>query len=125
MFGQVFIAGFSMKKPKRSVCPVACALDIIGDKWTMLVVRDIFLGRRYFKDFLSSPEGIATNILTERLKRLLDAGVVRALPDEATVGRYRYTLTDKGMALAPVLEAVAQWGLENIRGTSTRLKPHS
>jgi|688.fasta_scaffold2410959_1 DNA-binding HxlR family transcriptional regulator len=114
-----------MKKPKRSVCPVACALDIIGDKWTMLVVRDIFLGRRYFKDFLSSPEGIATNILTERLKRLLDAGVVRALPDEATVGRYRYTLTDKGMALAPVLEAVAQWGLDNIRGTSTRLKPHS
>lgn len=112
-----------MKKLKRSVCPVACTLDIIGDKWTLLVVRDIFLGRRYFKDFLSSPEGIATNILTERLKRLMDAGIVRAMPDEATAGRSMYLLTEKGLSLMPLLDSIKQWGLENIRGTSVRLKP--
>ena len=114
-----------MKKHKRSACPVACALDILGDKWTLLVVRDLVLGRRYFKDFLSSPEGIARNILTERLKRLISAGIVDASPDAGTVGRNAYALTEKGEALLPVLQAMKEWGLKNIKGTSVRLSAQS
>ncbi len=59
----------------RSVCPVACALDIVGDKWTLLVVRDLMCGCAHFKEFLKSPEGIATNILTDRLNRLVEHGL--------------------------------------------------
>ena len=61
---------------RRSVCPVACTLDLIGDKWTLLVIRDLMSGKSQFKDFLESPEGIATNILTSRLNRLLEHGLV-------------------------------------------------
>lgn len=111
-----------MKKNKRSVCPVACALDIVGDKWTLLVVRDLVLGRRYFKEFLASPEGIATNILADRLSRLTKAGIVQALPDPATVGRNQYSLTEKGAAMAPIVQAMADWGLVHIKGTSKRLQ---
>ncbi len=112
-----------MKKQKRSICPVACTLDVLGDKWTLLVVRDLMLGRRYFKEFLASPEHIATNILTDRLHRLLEAGIVQAQPDPATVGRFIYSLTEKGGSLGPVMEAIKDWGLRNIKGTSVRLKP--
>lgn len=111
-----------MSKAKRSVCPIACTLDLLGDKWTLLVVRDLILGRRYFKEFLASPEGIASNILTERLSRLIAAGIVATKPDEATVGRSVYSLTDKGLSLMPVLEAVRDWGLQNIKGTSARMQ---
>lgn len=110
-----------MRKHKRSVCPVACALDILGDKWTLLVVRDLVLGRRYFKEFLASPEGIASNILTERLKRLVDAGIVNTHADAGTVGRNTYALSEKGVALLPILEAMRDWGLKNIKGTSVRI----
>ena len=111
-----------MKKPGRSVCPVACTMDIVGDKWTLLIVRDLVLGRRYFKEFLASPEGISTNILTDRLNRLMEEGLVKAESDPATEGRNRYTLTDKGMSLMPVLEAIRDWGLRHIKGTAVRLQ---
>jgi DNA-binding HxlR family transcriptional regulator len=114
-----------MNKINRSVCPIACTLDIIGDRWTMLVVRDLFLGRKYFKDFLSSPESISTNILTDRLNRLAEAGIVETNPDPATVGRCMYVLTDKGMTLMPLLESIKEWGLTNIKGTSVRLKSYA
>ena len=67
-------------KFKRSTCPVACTLDILGDKWTLLVIRDLFLGKKTYGDFQSSPEGIPTNILAERLKRLVEKGIVRKYP---------------------------------------------
>jgi DNA-binding HxlR family transcriptional regulator len=114
-----------MHKLKRSVCPIACTLDIVGDRWTMLVVRDLFLGRKYFKDFLSSPEAISTNILTDRLNRLAKAGIVETTPDPATVGRYMYMLTTKGRTLVPLLEFMKEWGLSNIKGTSARLTSHA
>lgn len=110
-----------MTNHARSVCPVACTLDIIGDKWTLLVVRDLALGRRYFKEFLASPEGIATNILANRLDRLVEAGIVEAVPDPATAGRHSYRLTTKGKTLVPVLEAIKAWGLRHIKGTSARI----
>ena len=113
-------SGFPMKKTKRSVCPVACALDVIGDKWTLLVVRDLACGKRYFNDFCRSPERIATNILAERLERLLASGLAEQYTSE---GRDAYRLTVKGKSLGPVLTAIASWGLANIKGTSAQLVP--
>jgi DNA-binding HxlR family transcriptional regulator len=112
-----------IKKHKRSCCPVACTLDILGDKWTLLIVRDMLLGRCYYKDFCQSPEKIATNILADRLSKLIEHGIAeRWIPDEEN-GREAYRLTAKGQSLKSVLEAVAQWGLSNIKGTEARLKP--
>lgn len=114
-----------MKKNQRSVCPVACTLDIVGDKWTLLVMRDLVLGRHYFKEFLASPEGIATNILSNRLNRLTEAGLVMTSPDPSTLGRFQYRLTDKGIAMTPILHSIADWGLSHIQGTAIRLQAHS
>jgi DNA-binding HxlR family transcriptional regulator len=111
------------KSTKRSVCPVACTLDVIGDKWTLLIVRDLFIGKSHFKDFSASPEKIATNILSERLNRLLDAGLIEKYPSPEVSGKNAYRLTGKGRSLGPVLEAVADWGLKNIEGTAAHLKP--
>jgi DNA-binding HxlR family transcriptional regulator len=97
--------------PRRSLCPVACSLDIFGDRWTLLIVRDLFFGRTRFKDFSASPEGIPTNILAERLERLLAQGVVEQIPAEDGTKRLAYRLTEKGKALGPVLKAVRDWGL--------------
>ena len=97
---------------RRSPCPIACALDTLGDKWTLLVVRDLFLGRKRFKDFTASPEKIPTNILSERLERLAKRGIVHQIPLEESPGRQGYALTAKGMALKKVIKALLQWGLE-------------
>jgi DNA-binding HxlR family transcriptional regulator len=102
---------------RRSPCPVACTLDILGDRWTLLVVRDLFLGRKRFKDFEASPEGIPTNILSERLERLLAAEIVEQIPVEEGAKRFAYQLTPKGKALAPVLIAIRDWGLKWEKGT--------
>jgi DNA-binding HxlR family transcriptional regulator len=105
-----------MPKPRRSPCPIACTLDLIGDRWTLLVVRDCLFGKSQFKEFRASPEGIATNILTDRLARLVDHGVLAR--DEAG-----YHLTPKGKSLLPILEFIKDWGLANIQGTAARMKP--
>jgi DNA-binding HxlR family transcriptional regulator len=102
---------------RRSPCPIACALDTLGDKWTLLVVRDLFLGRKRFKDFTASPEKIPTNILSDRLERLVQRGMVRQIPLEESPGRQGYALTEKGMALQKVIKALLQWGLEWEPGT--------
>ena len=107
----------------RSCCPVACTLDVLGDKWTLLVVRDLFLGRGHFKEFAASPEKIATNILSDRLARLVDHGVAERYPSPEQPGRDAYRLTAKGRKLKPVLTAITKWGLENIDGTEAKLKP--
>jgi DNA-binding HxlR family transcriptional regulator len=97
--------------PRRSPCPVASSLDILGDRWTLLVIRDLFFGRTRFKDFAASPEGIPTNILTERLERLLARGIIEQFPAEDGTKRMAYRLTKKGKALGPVLKAMRDWGL--------------
>jgi DNA-binding HxlR family transcriptional regulator len=97
---------------RRSPCPIACALDTLGDKWTLLVIRDLFLGRKRFKDFCASPEKIPTNILSDRLNRLVDRGLVQPMPLEESPGRQGYALTEKGLALESVIRALLQWGLE-------------
>ena len=104
---------------RRSPCPLACGLDIFGDRWTLLVVRDLVRGAERFKDFAASPEGIPTNILTDRLNRLVQQGVVE-LTAAADGSRHpAYRLTDKGQALKPVLASMRDWGLAWEKGTRT------
>ncbi|MDB6109159.1 MAG: yodB [Pedosphaera sp.] len=102
---------------RRSPCPVACALDILGDRWTLLVVRDLILGHTRFRDFIASPEGIPTNILSERLERLQRSGIIEQVPAQDGTKRLAYGLTGKGKALQPLLVALRDWGLEWEKGT--------
>jgi DNA-binding HxlR family transcriptional regulator len=99
------------------------ALDVFGDRWTLLIVRDLILGRSRFKDFTASPEGIPTNILSERLERLLRHGVVKQVPADDGTKRFAYQLTAKGLALRPILMAMKDWGLKWEKGTRALLEP--
>jgi DNA-binding HxlR family transcriptional regulator len=110
-------ASKSVAIERRSPCPVACTLELVGDRWTLLVIRDLFLGRKLFKDFEASPEGIPTNILSERLERLLGAEIVEQIPASEGAKRLAYQLTPKGKGLAPVLAAIRDWGLKWEKGT--------
>ena len=105
------------RQVRRSDCAVACTLDIIGDRWTLLVVRDLLRGRRYFDDFLRSPEGIATNILSARLRALCEQGLVEKTPDPSDQRRYTYRLSDDGLRLGELLGNIAAWGLKYLPGT--------
>jgi DNA-binding HxlR family transcriptional regulator len=87
------------KPERRSDCAVACTLDVIGDRWTLLVVRDLLGGKRHFDDFLRSPEGIATNVLSARLRALCQQGWVKKTPDPSDHRRYTYQLSDDGLRL--------------------------
>jgi DNA-binding HxlR family transcriptional regulator len=109
---------------KRSDCAIACALDVIGDKWTLLIVRDLFLGRSRYGEFLDAGEGIPTNILARRLRRLEAAGLVERKLAPRPRSRYAYKLTKSGRRLGPVLAAVLKWARRQIPGTrvSARLK---
>jgi DNA-binding HxlR family transcriptional regulator len=102
---------------KRSNCAISCALDVIGDKWTLLIVRDLFLGRSRYGEFLTSGEGIPTNILASRLRRLEAAGLVERKADPRPRSRYAYGLTRSGRRLGPVLEALIDWARSQIPGT--------
>jgi DNA-binding HxlR family transcriptional regulator len=99
-----------MEKGRRSLCPVSISLDMVGDRWSLLVVRDLMVrGCRTFGEFLQAGEGIATNVLADRLKRLQAHGLITA---EAVAGDRRavaYRLTEKGIALAPVLLELLIW----------------
>ncbi len=107
-----------MKSNRRSDCPVACTLDLLGDKWTLLVVRDLFTGKERFEQFLASREGMASNILADRLARLQVGGIVEQRVNPEHRGRFTYHLTDRGAALWDVLDAVARWGLKQFPGTT-------
>ncbi|MEM0968636.1 MAG: helix-turn-helix domain-containing protein [Verrucomicrobiota bacterium] len=106
----------------RSRCALACSLDIFGDKWTLLVIRDLFRGCSHFKEFQSSPEGIATNILSNRLSRLVDHGLAEKFPSSLHPGREAYRLTPKGQTLEPVLSAILEWGKAHIPGSGAFLE---
>ncbi|MEI6714149.1 MAG: helix-turn-helix domain-containing protein [Verrucomicrobiota bacterium] len=110
---------------RRSPCPVSCCLDLLGDKWSLLVVRDLILGRTRFKEFVASPEGIPTNILSERLERLGQAEIIRQIPAEDGTKRMAYQLTEKGEALRPVILAMRDWGLRWQEGAEALLQPKS
>ena len=103
----------------RSPCAVACTLDLVGDKWSLLVVRDLLRGNVTFGDLQNSPEGIPTNILADRLKRFEEAGLIAKSAYQEHPVRYAYGLTEKGRALREVLLAFVKWGKEHIPGTRT------
>ncbi len=94
----------------RSGCPIAISLDLFGDRWSLLIVRDIlFAGPRGYRDFAASGEGIATNILADRLARLEAAGIIRRARDRDDGRKWIYDLTDKGIALTPVVAEMILW----------------
>ncbi len=108
-------------RTRRSPCPIAGALDLLGDRWTLLVVRDLlFYDKRRFADFLGSPEGIATNILADRLERLEHAGLVVRRRYRDRPPREEYHPTARGRALAPVLRELIRWGQRHVAGTAKR-----
>jgi DNA-binding HxlR family transcriptional regulator len=103
----------------RSECPIANALDLIGDKWTLLVVRDLlFLGKRLYGELAQCAEGIPSNILADRLRRLEQAGLVSKKPYQQNPVRYEYRLTEKGADLLPVLREMVYWSNKHIPGTA-------
>jgi len=113
------------KHARRSPCPVACSLDIIGDRWTLLIVRDLYFGRSRFKELVASPEKPPTNILTDRLNRLVAHGIAEKIASNDGTKHLAYKLTEKGFALAPILEQVRDWGLEWIPGTEAKIGERS
>lgn len=104
-------------KNKRSVCPISAGLEVFGDKWTLLIIRDLFAGKTAYGEFLESPEKISTNILASRLKLLDEMGIVSSEQTSERTGKATYSLTEKGQQLYPVLDAIANWSLENVEGT--------
>jgi DNA-binding HxlR family transcriptional regulator len=95
---------------KRSDCPISCSLDLLGDKWSLLIIRDmLYLGKTTYNEFLSSREGIATNILKDRLNKLTEDGFITFSGSEK---RKVYELTKKGLDLRSVLESVAHFGIK-------------
>lgn len=106
----------------RSPCPIANTLDILGDKWTLLIIRDVFSGKTTYGEFQASPENIPTNILADRLKRLVDYGILKKKPYQQRPVRYAYQLTEKGRLLGPILKEIIHWGKQYIAGTKAKIK---
>ncbi len=107
-----------MDQLKRYPCPISCTLDLIGDRWTLLEIREMmFFEKQRFDEFLESPEGISTNILANRLKCLEDLGLVEKQPYSSYSRRMNYQLTEKGQSLRPVSKVMAAWGLKHIDDT--------
>jgi len=103
----------------RSPCPIACSLDLIGDKWTMVILRDLLTGKSRYSQFLASPERITTNILAQRLERMEAEGLVTREPYQQRPLRHAYAVTEKGRALHPVLRELCRWGNAYIPGSWT------
>lgn len=102
-----------MKRELRSDCPIAASLDIFGDRWTMLILRDMLLGgKSQFGEF-ASEEGVATNILADRLATLVDLGIIEKVPDEVDRRKFHYRVLSPGVELLPVIAELVVWGLKN------------
>ena len=100
----------------RSVCPISSALDVLGDKWSLLIIRDLLIhGPRTYSDFLASPEHIATNILASRLKLLTSLKLIERANPQATARNNAFQLTESGTALRPVLEGLARWAQSHLK----------
>ncbi len=105
---------------KRSDCPVSCSLELIGDKWSLLIIRDMLLfGKTTYNEFLASKEGISTNILNDRLVKLTEIGLITF---SGTAKRKKYSLTKIGFDLKPVVEAIAAFGIKHIEGINKQAK---
>lgn len=100
-----------MTAAHRSLCPINLALEVIGDRWSLLIVRDLmFSGRHHYRELLQSEEGISSNILAERLGRLVEAGVLIRSDDPSHKQKAIYKLSSMGIDLLPVIAALGSWG---------------
>ncbi|MBL0330648.1 MAG: helix-turn-helix transcriptional regulator [Bacteroidetes bacterium] len=105
---------------KRSDCPISCTMDVVGDKWSLLIIRDLmYLGKTSYNEFLSSRENISTNILNDRLIQLTEDGFITYT---GSAKRKKYELTKKGMDLKPVLESIALFGMKHSSADKEFLK---
>lgn len=98
----------------RSDCPVAKTLDVIGDRWTLLIVRDLLKGKKRYNEFLESAEKIPSNILANRLKTMADLQIIERKIYSERPPRYEYALTENGEKLGEIIKLLYQWGNENI-----------
>jgi len=104
------MAGKKSGPKRRSGCPLNASVEMLGDRWSLLIIRDIMLrGARTYKEFLECYEGIATNILADRLRKLQTYGIIAAEPDPKDARKVIYLLTAKGIGLAPVLTEMVLW----------------
>jgi DNA-binding HxlR family transcriptional regulator len=103
-----------MNDVQRSGCPINLTLEVVGDKWSLLIVRDLMFGnRRHFRELLTkSEEGISSNILADRLKTLLDQGIITRDDDPSHKQKGIYSLTEQGIELLPILAQMAGWGFK-------------
>ncbi|MEO6303529.1 MAG: helix-turn-helix domain-containing protein [Bacteroidia bacterium] len=105
---------------KRSECPISCTMDLVGDKWSLLIIRDmLYLGKTTYNEFLNSRESISTNILNDRLIKLTEIGLITYT---GTAKRKKYELTKMGHDLKPVLESVALFGIKHSTADKTFLQ---
>ena len=100
----------------RSTCPLAGMLELLGDKWSLVILRDIIAGKHKYGEFQTSPEGIPTNILASRLNMLVEEGFITKQAYQERPVRYAYHLTQKGADLLPIIQQAAHWGLKYIPG---------
>jgi DNA-binding HxlR family transcriptional regulator len=104
-----------MEGKHRSGCPINLSLEVFGDRWTLLILRDmVFGGKRHFRELMRSEEGIASNILSDRLKRLVAEGMLTRAPDPTHRQKAVYSLTEKAIALVPVFAALGAWGSRHL-----------
>lgn len=110
------------KNERRSDCPISLSLDVFGDKWTLLILRDfMFFENRHFNELVKI-EAISTNILTDRLKKLVRNGIITKQIDEKNRSSYLYSLTRKGLGLIPIVIEIYKWGANNIEGNNAECK---
>jgi DNA-binding HxlR family transcriptional regulator len=99
----------------RSYCPINLSLEVFGDRWTLLVLRDMMFGnKRHFREFLASDEGIASNILAARLELLVEHGIVTKADDVTHKQKALYSLTEKGIELLPIIVQIGAWGSRHV-----------
>lgn len=112
---------YTMPRAYDQACPIARTLDIVGDRWTLLIVRDLFMGKTRFNQFLESSSGLPPKLLSDRLKKLVDYGLVERSVYSQHPLRAEYHLTERGRTLLPVIEEISRWGFDNCFAGEARL----
>ena len=107
----------------RSGCPIATTLDFVGDKWSLVIIRDLLTGKSKYGELQDSPEGIPTNILANRLKSMVASGLLEKSPYQDRPIRHAYTLTERGKSVKPVLQEMCRWA--NAQYPDTWVPPES
>jgi DNA-binding HxlR family transcriptional regulator len=109
------LEGGAVRKDSRSGCPINLSLEVFGDRWTLLVLRDIaFGGARHFRELLAGPERISSNVLADRLAALVEHGLLTRSDDPSHKQKVTYSLTEKAIELVPVLAQLSAWGLRHL-----------